>query len=184
MTQPVLLLIDLQMDYFPGGVLPLPNADLAVARAARILGTFRSAALPVVHIRHESAKPGKGLFMPGTAGCDFHPVVQPLAGETVLTKHKPNSFLGTGLEELLRGLEPAPLAVCGMMTSMCVDAGVRAASDLGFDCLLLHDACAAPDLEHNGVSVPGQQVHAAFVAALGQGYAQLAGVEELINRLG
>ena len=35
----------------------------------------------------------------------------------------------------------------------------------------LGDACAAPDLEHGGVEVPGAQVHAAFLAALAGGYA-------------
>jgi len=72
------------------------------------------------------------------------------------------------------------LVVAGMMTSMCVDATVRAAADLGFTITLAHDACAAPDLAHGGVEVPGAMVHAAFVAALGDGYATVAGVGELV----
>jgi nicotinamidase-related amidase len=58
-----------------------------------------------------------------------------------------------------------------MMTSTCVDSTVRAAADLGFEITLAHDACAAPDLEFNGVTVPGATVHAAFVAALADDYA-------------
>lgn len=34
--------------------------------------------------------------------------------------------------------------------------------------------CAAPNLEFGRTSVPGQSVHAAFMAALGSGYATLA----------
>ena len=57
----------------------------------------------------------------------------PAAGETVLQKANPNSFLQTPLEEHLRGAGVERLVVCGMMTAMCVDATVRAAVDLGFE---------------------------------------------------
>ena len=79
-------------------------------------------------------------------------------------------FLGTNLEEELRGLGTDSLVVAGMMTSMCVDATVRAASDLGFEVTLAHDACAAPDLEFGGVEVPAAAVGAAFLAALADSY--------------
>jgi nicotinamidase-related amidase len=58
-----------------------------------------------------------------------------------------------------------------MMSSMCVDATVRAAVDLGFAATVVHDACAAPDLEFAGNVVGGETVHAAFMAALSDGYA-------------
>ena len=35
------------------------------------------------------------------------------------------------------------------------------------------DACAAPDLEHGGRRVSGEDVHAAFVAALADGIASV-----------
>ena len=76
-----------------------------------------------------------------------------------------------------RGVEE--LVVCGMMTSMCVDATVRAAADLGFSVTLVHDACAAPALSFGGTDVPAPAVGAAFIAALGDGYATLAGAAEL-----
>ena len=34
-----------------------------------------------------------------------------------------------------------------MMTQMCVDATVRAAKDLGYNCIIISDACATKDLE-------------------------------------
>jgi nicotinamidase-related amidase len=70
----------------------------------------------------------------------------------------------------------------GMMSSMCVDATVRAAADLGFQVTVVHDACAAPDLSFDGVTVPAAQVHAAFMAALGDSYAELASAEEILTR--
>jgi nicotinamidase-related amidase len=66
-----------------------------------------------------------------------------------------------------------------MMSSMCVDATVRAAADLGFATSVVHDACAAPDLEFGGETIPGRTVHAAFMAALGDGYASLVAADDL-----
>jgi nicotinamidase-related amidase len=66
-----------------------------------------------------------------------------------------------------------------MMSSMCVDATVRAGADLGFGMTVVHDGCAAPDLEFGGTTVPGRSVHAAFMAALGSGYATLASSDEV-----
>ena len=63
--------------------------------------------------------------------------------------------------------------------TMCVDAGVRAASDLGFACVLAHDACAAAPLSFGGVDVAAPEVHAAFVAALGFAYAKVMSCTEI-----
>src|SRR3954454_16134907 len=116
---------------------------------------------------------------PGTEGVEIHPAVAPLEDERVLTKAQPNGFLGTGLEARLRELQAEALVVAGMMSSMCVDATVRAAVDLGFSVTVVHDACAAPDLESGGETIPGRAVHGAFMAALGDGYAALAGADEI-----
>jgi nicotinamidase-related amidase len=56
------------------------------------------------------------------------------------------------------------------MTSMCVDATVRAAADLGFGCTVVHDACATRDLEFAGRPLP---------AALGDGYAAVTAADDV-----
>jgi nicotinamidase-related amidase len=71
--------------------------------------------------------------------------------------------------------------VAGMMSSMCVDATVRAAVDLGFTATVVHDGCAAPDLQFRGDDVPGASVHAAFMAALADGYATVVSADELLS---
>jgi nicotinamidase-related amidase len=70
-----------------------------------------------------------------------------------------------------------------MMTHMCVDATVRAAADLGFEVILVADACATRDLEFEGVHVPAAQVQAAFLSAL-KSYASVLTLEQVISRLG
>ncbi|NOK19683.1 cysteine hydrolase [Corallococcus carmarthensis] len=173
MEDTALLLIDIQNDYFPGGRFELDGADAAAAQARAALDFFRERGLPVIHVRHESPQPGAPFFLPGTPGAELHPRVMPQPGEAVVLKHFPNSFRQTDLQERLRALGVKHLVVAGMMTLMCVDATVRAAGDLGYPVTVLPDACAARSLEFNGQAVPAPQVHAAFLAALGMGYAQL-----------
>ncbi len=176
----LLLIIDIQRDYFPGGRPPLVDPDAAADAAARLLAGFRAAGEPVIHVQHVWDAPDAAFFAPGTPGVEIDPRVAPLPGEPLVVKAEPNAFLGTGLADLLRAAAADELVVCGMMSSMCVDATVRAAADLGHTVTVAHDACAAPDLTFGGTTVPGAQVHAAFMAALGEGYARPASVAQLV----
>jgi nicotinamidase-related amidase len=177
-----LLIIDIQRDYFPGGASPLVGPDEAAEVARAVLDAFRAADDPVVHLRHVWDSPEATFMRPGTPGQEIHPLVAPAGGEPVIDKTEPNGFLGTDLAETLERLEVDDLHVLGMMSSMCVDATVRAAADLGRKVTVVHDACAAPDLEFDGVAVPGAMVHAAFMAALADGYADVVGSADLLAR--
>ncbi len=119
-------------------------------------------------------------MVPGTDGVEIHAAVAPAGDEPVVQKAEPNAFLGTGLEQQLRGAGIDELIVAGMMTSMCVDATVRAASDLGFTVSVAADACAAPSLAFGGVEVEAPAVHAAFLAALADSYATVVPAAELL----
>ncbi|WP_163868820.1 cysteine hydrolase family protein [Myxococcus eversor] len=179
-----LLLIDIQNDYFPGGRFELDGTDAAATQARAALDFFRERDVPVIHVRHESPQPGAPFFLPGTPGAQIHSRVEPRPGEAVVLKHFPNSFRETDLQERLRALGVKHLVVTGMMTLMCVDATVRAAADQGYTVTVLPDACAARALEFNGQKVSAPDVHAAFLAALGMGYARLVPTAEFLAQAG
>lgn len=178
-----LILIDIQKDYFPGGAMELSGSEAAAAKAGRALGWFREKGWPVIHVQHLSARAGAGFLEPGTPGAEFHPFVEPKEGEAVIRKHFPNAFRGTALQDRLDELDVKRACFAGMMTHMCVDATVRAAFDLGYQCVLLGDACATTVLESGHVKVPAPQVHAAFLAALGQVFAEVTGVKDMAASL-
>src|SRR5690242_3830958 len=121
-----LLIIDIQRDYFPGGAYPLVGPEAAAGQARRVLDAFRAAGQPGIHMKHVWDAPDAEFMRPGTEGIEIHPTVAPAEGELVLEKTTPNSFVGTELEEELRQRETKELVVTGMMSSMCVDATVRA----------------------------------------------------------
>lgn len=176
-----LVIVDIQNDYFPGGAHPLVEPEAAAANAQQLLEAFRAGGEPLIHVQHVWDAPDAAFMRPGTKGIEIHDSVAPASGETVIQKVNPNSFLDTPLEDELRVRGVDHIVVCGMMTSMCVDATARAAADLGFDVTVVSDACATLDLEFAGETIPAQHVHGAFLAALGGGYGAVLTTDELLN---
>jgi nicotinamidase-related amidase len=176
-----LVVVDVQNDYFAGGANPLVGPDAAAANVRRLQDAFRAGGEPLVHVQHVSAEPDAPFMRAGTRGVAIHDAVAPLEGEQVIQKAHPNSFLETPLEEKLRAADVDHVVVCGMMTSMCVDATARAASDLGFGVTVVADACATLDLEFAGATIPAADVHGAFLAALRFGYGAVVATDELLS---
>ena len=184
MSHRALVLIDIQNDYFPGGKWPLSGIESAADNAARVLAAARAAGDLVVHVRHEFPSTEAPFFLPGSEGARIHPKVREQAGERVVLKHHVNSFRETDLKQILDDHGIKDVVICGAMSHMCVDAGTRAASDLGYQCVVVHDACATRDQEFESKVVPAAEVHAAFMAALRFGYAKLVSTEEYLATAG
>ncbi|GAA5030737.1 cysteine hydrolase family protein [Microbacterium fluvii] len=178
-----LVIIDIQNDYFPGGAHPLVGPVAAAERARELLEAFRAAGQPIVHVQHVWDAPDAPFMRPGTAGVEIHPLVAPRGDEPVITKDDPNAFVSTGLDAQLEQFDADALVVCGMMSSMCVDSTVRSAVEHGYTVTVAHDACAAPDLEFGGEVIPGATVHAAFMAGLADGYAEVVPAAQAIAAL-
>lgn len=176
----VLLLIDFQNDYFPDGRRELERADRAVSNAAELLNAFRERGLPVVHIRHEFPGADAPFFQPGSEGAKTHQLVAPRINEPVVLKHEINGFQGTKLKEVLDSCRAERLVICGAMTHMCIDGTTRAAHDLGYECVVVNDACATHAMEFEGVAVSADQVHAAFMHALGFAYSKVASTAQAL----
>ena len=174
-----LLLIDIQKDYFPGGKMELEGSFEAAQQACRLLGYFRSQELATVHIQHVSLRQEATFFLPGTEGVKFHESIIPMEGDTIITKHFPNSFRETILLDHFKSLSVENLIVSGMMTHMCVDATTRAAVDLGFKVMVAEDACATRALTYAGTTIPAEHVHKAFLAAL-KSYGQVKRTDDIL----
>ncbi len=163
--------------------MPLEGAARAGTSAGLLLAACRERRIPVCHVQHISIRSGAGFFLPDTDGALIHQSVQPLPEERIFQKNYPNSFRETGIDEHLKSLAVGKLIIAGMMTHMCIDATVRAAFDLGYQCTLVQDACATKDLQLEGREVAAEAVHTAFIAALGSVYCKVAGCDEIIAEL-
>jgi nicotinamidase-related amidase len=173
-----LVVIDIQGFYFEGGSLPLTGSVEAARQARRALDAFRSKRLPVIHVRHvpKSVKIVDGE--PADTSYRIRPEVAPAPGEKVISKQFANSFRETDLLESLRANGITRLVIVGMQTHMCVEAASRAAADLGFEVVVLHDACATRPLKFGDKTVPAEMVHATALAAIQGSYGKVVSVDE------
>lgn len=165
-----LLVIDVQNFYFPGGKSALVEPAKAAENAALAIALARSENNPVIYVQHKS-----------TSQMEINDIVKPSAGEKIFVKEEVNSFLGTGLEDYLKSLDIKTLVICGMQTHMCVEAAVRAAHDLGYNVILLHDACATKNLKFGDREVSAADVHASTLATL-KTYASVISVAEWLEK--
>lgn len=160
-----LLVIDIQDFYYPGGLLPLVAPEPAGAAAAQLLAAARARGVMVVHVGHNAS-----------AGRGFHADVAPLDGEAVVMKDDVNAFLGTDLQARLQAAGIKRVVVCGMQTHMCVEGAARAAADLGYEVVVVADACATRDLTWRDTVVPAAMVHAATLATIERNYGKVVDV--------
>ena len=179
----LLVLIDIQNDYFSNGNMELSGSIEASLQAGKALKSFRDKGLPVVHVQHFSSRPGATFLLPDTQGSEIHKNVNPFPDETIIQKNFPNSFRDTVLLEHLKLQNISRLAICGMMTHMCVDSTVRAAFDHGFICTVLSDACATRSLTYQDIEIPAEHVHGAFLAALSQVFATVSTVDDFLAHM-
>ncbi|MBG1264601.1 cysteine hydrolase family protein [Nostoc commune] len=173
-----LILIDIQVDYFPNGKWELFGMEAAAQNAGKLLTGFRERNLPLFHIQHIAKNPDAPFFVAGTHGAEIHESVQPRENEKVIQKEFPNSFLQTSLLDDLHHDGIEKVVICGAMSNMCIDATTRAASDFGFKCVVAHDACAAKELEFLDHIIPAPEVHGSFMAGLALAYAKVVPTSE------
>ena len=165
-----LLIIDIQNFYFAGGSSELVNPVPASINAQMLLSEFRKTQQLVIHVKHGDGK-----------GAEIHPNVAPLPEEKVIVKKEVNSFLNTDLLDFLNKNGVKKLVLCGMQTNMCLEGATRAASDYGFECTVIHDACAAKNQTFNGKTVKAEDVHLAALATL-KAYAEVISTKEFLDR--
>lgn len=176
-----LIIIDIQNDYFQGGNCELVNPVEASLKAKELLDYFRKNKMPVFHVQHINLRKGATYFLPNTKGVEIHENVKPFENEIIIQKNFPNSFLETNLEVELEKLSVTELVICGMMSHMCIDSTTRAAFDLGFDCIVAHDACTTKDLVFLDKKVKASEVHNSFMSALGTIFSKVLDTKSIIN---
>ncbi|MFW1952865.1 cysteine hydrolase family protein [Acinetobacter beijerinckii] len=161
-----LLIIDVQNDYFKNGKMELINPDNALAKINQLEDHFFYNNLPIIYIQHINPS-AASFFQENTVGVALHPQLKVKDSSVIVEKHFPNSFLETKLQEILKQHQVEQLMITGMMTHVCIDSGTRAAKELGYQPIVIADATATRDLEHDGKIVKAADVQIAFLSALG-----------------
>ncbi|MER6052115.1 isochorismatase family protein [Streptomyces sp. NPDC001793] len=138
-----LLVVDLQ-SAFVAGEEAVPDAERVLDRARDLLGRARAAGALVVHLQNDG--PPGSVDAPHTPGWELHLPVECGPREHVVRKTEDDGFADTRLGALLTGAGATELAVCGVLSEMCVAATARTALALGHRVVLPHDAHATYDI--------------------------------------
>ena len=163
-----LLVVDAQVDFCPGGALPVPRGELVVQALNRYLDLFKQRSAPIFASRDWHPKQSKHFkenggdwpahCVQGTLGAEFHPALMLPSDTIVISKGMAawddgysamQGFTenGTPFVMLLRHMELDRLYVGGLATDFCVRQTVLEALKTGFSVTLLTDAVGGVDLK-------------------------------------
>ena len=180
--QAALLSIDVQQgfDLQPFG--PRNNPDME-ANGLALLQGWRQAGRPVYVVRHDSRVPGSPLT-PGTPGNALKAGFEPLPGEPLVTKSVNSAFIGTDLEARLRAAGVRQVVLFGISTDMCVSTTARMAANLGFDLVVVGDACHTwSQRTPEGELLDGELLHRAHLTTLHSEFGRVVRTAELLRAL-
>ncbi len=174
----VLLPIDMQRA-FDDPKWPRRWNEAVDSNGLALIGAWRRAGRPIIHVRHDSISPDSTLA-PGTLGHSFRPGYGPVGDEPIVSKSVNSAFIGTDLDLRLKRLGARHVVVFGISTDMCVSTTVRTGANMGWDMILVPDACDCFDLpDGNGGTIPGESIHAAHVATLAFEFCRTFSTSEL-----
>jgi nicotinamidase/pyrazinamidase len=176
----VLLVIDVQNDFCPGGQLAVASGDSVIAPIQSIAPRFAHIVLTQdwhcpEHTSFASAHEGKRAFeqielsygmqtlwpdhcVQGTKGAEFHPTLGLAQAELILRKgfrleidsysafFENDHVTATGLGGYLRERALSRIFLAGLAYDFCVGYSALDARRLGFEAIVLRDACRAIDL--------------------------------------
>lgn len=159
----VLVVVDVQQDFLPGGSLAVPHGDEVVHVLNRYLMAFSAHRLPIYATRdwhpanHCSFKAQGGPWpahcVAKTSGAQFAAYMKFPTGTTVISKATQpdkdaySGFEGTDLDTRLRAQNIKRLFVGGLATDYCVLNTVRDARGHGYEVYLLTDAIRAVNVK-------------------------------------
>lgn len=157
------LIVDVQVDFLPGGNLGVRRGDEVVPALNRYVAAAGRKSLPVFasrdwHPQNHCSFRARGGPWPehcvaGTQGAAFAPGLELPRDAVVISKATTqeadaySAFQGTDLAQRLRALGVTRLLVGGLATDYCVVNTVLDARKAGFEVLLLADAIRAVEVK-------------------------------------
>jgi nicotinamidase-related amidase len=178
LSRTILLPIDVQRGFDDPSWPPRWNAAME-ANGRFLLAHWRSAAAPIIHVRHDSVQPGSSLA-PGHWGNEFREGFAPQGDEPIVSKSVNSAFIGTDLDLRLRRLGATRIVVFGISTDMCVSTTIRTGANMGWTMTLVADACDCFDLPDGaGGTIDARTIQAAHVATLAAEFCTIATTAEL-----
>jgi nicotinamidase-related amidase len=168
----------------------------------RVLKCMRKHGFPIVHTREghrpdlADCKPNKlwrskqigaeigmqgplgRILITGEPGWEIIDELKPFKGEIIIDKPGHSALIATNLDLILRSQGICNLIVTGVTTDVCVHSTIRNANDLGYECLLLGDCCAATSQKNHDAAVDMIQMEGGIFGAVSNSNKLIAALDQ------
>ena len=162
----VLLIIDLQNDYFPEGNYPLWHVETVLEKVKKVLEKANERHIPIILMQHiADITHGRALFFQaGSPGVNIHPqILETAKNPIIIEKHFADSFYATDLEEILSDINGSEVFVCGMMTQNCVTHTALSKAAEKYIVKLIPDCCTTVDEQIHLMALKALSIRILFV---------------------
>lgn len=171
-----LLVIDIQNDFFDEeGVFAGAGRDMALAQAhlpnmRQLIAEWQALDLFTIFVRQVTLPDGRGdspawlrlkvrdgkspsYTLKGTWGADFCDGITPREEDPIVEKLRPDAFLGTSLDMLLKANGIDTTVVVGANTEGCVESTVRSSAHHDYYTVVAEDAVASSNVQFHDASL-------------------------------
>jgi ureidoacrylate peracid hydrolase len=192
-SRAALLVIDMQRDFVDeGAIMEVPMARQRLPEMRRILDCCRADGVPVFFTRHVlsdrfDVSPLETTYIPrlktagmreGTPGVEVVDALMPLAGETIVDKHRYDAFYNTRLDTALRNVRGPngvdTVIIIGTVTNICCESTARSAFMRDYKVAFISDANGGLD----------QASHEATLGIIGKVFGRVMTTEDLLTEMG
>lgn len=144
----VLLVVNLQNDYFAGGDYPLWHVEEVAGRIASVIEKANDKHIPVIFLQHleDGSTPCIPFFKEGSKGGElYQPLFEKASHPLIIKKQFADSFYETSLEHLLADLNGSEVFICGMMTQNSIAHTALSKSAEKYVVKIIADCCTSVD---------------------------------------
>lgn len=177
----VLVPIDLQVG-FDDSSQPARWNDAFDDNCRRLLAAWRVAALPILYVRHDSTEPESPL-RPDRPGNAFRAGLGPTGAEPVISKTVNSAFIGTPLHEHLKSYDANQIVLFGLTSDMCVSTTARMAANLGWNVVVVGDACDCFELPGANGKIAAKLSHEVHMATLSYEFCHVTSTGQVLEAL-
>jgi biuret amidohydrolase len=141
-----------------------PWREERLGNAARLMSTCRAAGVAIIHVRL-AVRPDyadvtantpiirqwveANAWREGSWGTQFLEGFDPHEDEFVVTHTRNSALYSCETQDVLTALEARHLLVAGVSTAYAVEGTVRHATDIGYPCTVVSDACSTATAEQH-----------------------------------
>ncbi len=175
-----LLVIDFQNEYFHGR-LPVPDAATALGNTKRLIARADAEGMAVFHVQHITPA-GSPVFAEGSSAAAIHSDIQPGALHHIVQKSSVSVFPTTDIDQQLKKRGIDTLLISGLMTHACVAGAARDAVPLGYNVIVIDDACATRALDCSDKNTVAHDVlHRAALASIDDTFGDIMTTDEVLS---